>query len=101
VAPLASNVLSRISAQQAGAASGVLATGLQVGNAIGVAIVGVIFYGMIDSLASPSYAEAFMSSLACLIVMNLALSAMVQLLPARVMNASMARTVGSRNQRRV
>jgi predicted MFS family arabinose efflux permease len=82
VAPLASNVLSRIAAQHAGAASGVLTTALQVGNAVGVAIIGVIFYGALNGQAPPPYAHAFALGLIYLILTSLVLAALVQFLPA-------------------
>jgi hypothetical protein len=81
VAPLASVVLTKISAQHAGAASGVLTTALQVGNAIGVAIIGMIFYGALGEQAAPAYASAFTPSLVYLIVMSVALAGLVQFLP--------------------
>jgi len=43
--PLASTVLAGVDPQHAGAASGVLATAQQVGGALGVAVIGVVFYG--------------------------------------------------------
>lgn len=78
VSPLASNVLARISAQHVGAAAGVLTTGIQVGNAIGVAIIGVIFY---ETLAVSSDVHAFAFSLVYLIAVSLLLCGLVQLLP--------------------
>jgi EmrB/QacA subfamily drug resistance transporter len=78
VAPLAATVLARITPHHAGAAAGVLTTGLQVGNAIGVSLVGVIFYG---ALTHHGYATAFQSSLYYLIVIGGALALLVQLLP--------------------
>lgn len=56
MAPLSSAVLARVPAQHAGAASGVLATLQQVGNALGVALVGVVFFrgratGAVDATA--------------------------------------------------
>lgn len=82
VAPLATTVLSRITPQHAGAATGVLATGVQVGNALGVAIVGVIFYGVLDNTHRASaYAHAFGFSLIYLIFAGLAVATLVQLLP--------------------
>jgi EmrB/QacA subfamily drug resistance transporter len=82
VAPLAATVLSRITPQHAGAATGVLTTGVQVGNALGVAIVGVIFYGVLDNTHTVNaYAHAFGFSLVYLIFAALAVAALVQLLP--------------------
>jgi len=79
VAPLAANVLTRVSSQHIGAASGVLTTGIQVGNAFGVAIIGVIFYGSLDGVR---YGHAFGLSLVYLIAMCLLLCVLVQFLPA-------------------
>jgi EmrB/QacA subfamily drug resistance transporter len=76
-APLATMVLSRITAQHAGAAAGVLATAQQVGNAIGVAVIGVIFYS-----GFRTYTHAFAGCLIYLSCMALALAALVQLIPA-------------------
>src|SRR5215467_9612339 len=47
IAPLADIVLARVPAQHAGSASGVFNTGLQVGNSIGIAVIGVIFFAML------------------------------------------------------
>src|SRR6516165_9347066 len=49
IAPLADIVLARVPRQDAGAASGVFNTGLQLGNSIGIALSGVIFFGMLGS----------------------------------------------------
>jgi EmrB/QacA subfamily drug resistance transporter len=45
MAPLSSAVLAHVPAQHAGVASGVFATVQQVGNALGVALIGVVFFG--------------------------------------------------------
>ena len=49
IAPLADIVLARVRPQDAGSASGVFNTGLQLGNSIGIAVIGVIFFGMLGS----------------------------------------------------
>src|SRR5216683_6317992 len=54
IAPLADIVLDRVPHQDAGSASGVFNTGLQVGNSIGIAVIGVIFFGMLGSQAGPA-----------------------------------------------
>ncbi|HEX3603500.1 MAG TPA: MFS transporter [Steroidobacteraceae bacterium] len=82
VSPLASTVLSRIGGSHAGAASGVLTTGLQVGNAIGVALIGVIFYATLRQAPS-NYAHAFGSALIYLVALSVGLMGLVQLLPSR------------------
>lgn len=83
VAPLASTVLSRVTAQHAGAASGVLTTGLQAGNALGVALIGVAFYGALARTGgSPgAYQHAFTAGLVYLLAVAGAVAALVQLLP--------------------
>lgn len=82
LAPLASVVLSRVTPTHAGSASGVLNTGLQVGNGLGVALIGVIFYGRLDGGgAALAYPHAFQASLIYLIAVEVLLIAFVQLLP--------------------
>jgi EmrB/QacA subfamily drug resistance transporter len=54
IAPLADVVLARVQAQDAGSASGVFNTGLQLGNSIGIALIGVIFFGIIGSQSGPA-----------------------------------------------
>jgi EmrB/QacA subfamily drug resistance transporter len=51
VAPLVNIVLAGIQGQNAGSASGVLTTIQQIGGAVGVAVVGVIFFGLLSSHA--------------------------------------------------
>ena len=75
LSPLATLILSRVRAEHSGDASGVLNTVLQIGNAIGVAAVGIIFYGAASST------NAFSRSLMYLIVLTLLLAALSQLFP--------------------
>ena len=56
IAPLTNIILAGISQGDAGSASGVLTTMQQVGGAMGVAIVGVIFFGLIGGRADTSSA---------------------------------------------
>jgi len=56
IAPLADIVLARVSAGDAGSASGVFNTGLQLGNSIGIALIGVIFFGLLGSQSGPAAA---------------------------------------------
>ena len=82
IAPLATTVLSRVTPQHAGAASGVLTTGIQFGNALGVAVVGVIFYGVLNHERGANvYAHAFAYSLIYGIFAAVLLTLLVQLLP--------------------
>jgi hypothetical protein len=72
--PLSSTVLRGVDARQAGAASGVLSTAQQVGGALGVAVVGVVFYRVLGADAvTGAFASAFTASmytLAGLTVLN-------------------------------
>ncbi|MGZ3715565.1 MAG: MFS transporter [Ktedonobacterales bacterium] len=82
LAPLSSLVLAGLPPQYAGAAAGVLATMQQVANALGVAIIGIIFYGTLAHASRLSaYPQAFGASLIYLIALALAVSALTQLLP--------------------
>jgi hypothetical protein len=54
IAPLADIVLAGVPQAEAGSASGVFNTGLQLGNSIGIAVIGVIFFGMLGSQAGPA-----------------------------------------------
>jgi EmrB/QacA subfamily drug resistance transporter len=56
VAPLQSVILSRINPVFAGSASGVLSTVQQVGSALGVALIGVIFFGQLSAGANAATA---------------------------------------------
>jgi EmrB/QacA subfamily drug resistance transporter len=84
VAPLATTVLSRVPAHQAGAAGAILATAQQVGNALGVAIIGIVFYaGLGQASHLEKFPAAFNRSVVYLIVVEIAFAAFVQLLPRR------------------
>ncbi|HEY9066601.1 MAG TPA: MFS transporter [Burkholderiaceae bacterium] len=52
MAPLVATVLAGLPAQHAGVASGVLATTQQVGNALGVALIGILYYGVLGHAGS-------------------------------------------------
>jgi EmrB/QacA subfamily drug resistance transporter len=54
IAPLADIVLDQVPKQDAGSASGVFNTGLQLGNSIGIALIGVIFFGMLGAQSGPA-----------------------------------------------
>ncbi|MDQ6778643.1 MAG: MFS transporter [Actinomycetota bacterium] len=78
ITPLMTIVLTDLDPETAGAASGILNTAQQVGNAIGVAVIGVIFFGALHR----GYADAFELSLACLAALLIAVVALSRLLPA-------------------
>lgn len=58
IAPVTNVVLAGISSRDAGSASGALATAQQVGAALGIAVVGVIFFGLLGMNANTSSAAA-------------------------------------------
>ena len=58
LAPCIGVILAGIKSEAAGAASGILATMQQVGAAIGIGIIGIIFFGLIGHNASASIAQA-------------------------------------------
>lgn len=57
VTPLLNAILSRIGPSEVGMASGVLATTQQVGGALGVAVIGVLFFGALDGSGHGDYAH--------------------------------------------
>ncbi|MFG3101689.1 MFS transporter [Streptomyces sp. NPDC048182] len=68
VAPLTDAVLSQVPREHAGAASGLINTVQQMGNALGLALVSVVFFGtMSDRLTpasiGPAYVDAFQHAL--------------------------------------
>ena len=78
IAPLATIILSSTGPEHAGAASGVLSTMQNVGNALGVAVIGVIYFGALHS----GLAGAFQLSLAALAAILIGVAALTRLLPA-------------------
>jgi EmrB/QacA subfamily drug resistance transporter len=56
LAPLADILLAGVRHQDAGSASGIFNTSLQLGASIGVAVIGVIFFGLLGSQAAPAAA---------------------------------------------
>jgi EmrB/QacA subfamily drug resistance transporter len=77
LAPLATTILQSLEPERAGAASGMLTTMQGVGNALGVAVTGVIFFGALHH----GYAHAFELAVAQLAVLLLAVAALSRLLP--------------------
>ncbi len=70
MAPLVATVLAGLPTQHAGVASGVMATMQQVGNALGVALIGILYYG-----AEPRTAKhAFGASLVYLFVLAISVA---------------------------
>jgi EmrB/QacA subfamily drug resistance transporter len=77
LAPLAGTILATLEPERAGAASGMLSTMQNVGNALGVAVTGVIFFGAVHA----GYAHAFELAAAELAVLLAGVAALTRLLP--------------------
>jgi EmrB/QacA subfamily drug resistance transporter len=77
LAPITATVMSSVDPRRAGAVSGALSTTQQVGNALGVAIVGAVFFGSADA----GYAHAFEVSLVVLAVLLCAVAAAARRIP--------------------
>jgi EmrB/QacA subfamily drug resistance transporter len=77
VVPLTDVSLAQTSVANAGAASGVLGTFQQVGSAIGVAVVGVVFFGVVGDKFSPgALRDAFLAGM-CIPITALTLAALL------------------------
>jgi MFS family permease len=77
ITPLTTTVLSHVGPQTAGSVSGTLSTMQQAGNALGVAVVGVVFFGA----AGHGYASSFGRSVLAMGLLLLAVAALTRLLP--------------------
>ncbi|MFF2659419.1 MFS transporter [Kitasatospora sp. NPDC058032] len=77
IAPVTSAVLAVVEPRLAGSAAGLVATVQQVAGALGVALIGILYYAAADP------ATAFGRSLAALAVLEVLLAGLVQLLPRR------------------
>jgi hypothetical protein len=77
ITPLTSTVLASLEPRRACAAAGALSTTQQVGNALGVAVTGVAFFGALHG----GFAHAFELSLAQLAVLCVAVAELTRLRP--------------------
>ncbi len=84
IAPLASTVLSRVQARHAGAAAGVLTTGIQVGNALGVALIGIVASGDFARSIPVDVSAAFVRGLVFLIGLGVSVAVASQFMPDRL-----------------
>ena len=86
ISPLFQTVLANVAGRDAGSASGALQAFQQVGGAVGVAIVGEIFFsslaGMTPETAHAVFAGAFRFAVIYVIVAFIVIAAGVRLLPA-------------------
>jgi predicted MFS family arabinose efflux permease len=80
LAPLAGTILHTLEPERAGAASGLLSTVQNVGNALGVAVTGVVFFGALHA----GYAHAFELAAGELALLLVTVAALTRLLPRAV-----------------
>jgi predicted MFS family arabinose efflux permease len=78
-APLTGIVLAHVEPQHVGAVSGLQSTTVQLGNSLGVAIIGVVFFAALAG----GFGHAFGAALAWLNVLPLAAAVAIQVLPRR------------------
>ncbi len=78
-APLTGIVLAQVAPQHVGTGSGLQSTTVQLGNSLGVAVIGVVFFGALAG----GFGHAFGAALAWLTVLPLAVAVAIQVLPRR------------------
>ncbi|MFD5158040.1 MFS transporter [Streptomyces hawaiiensis] len=81
-APLPAAALAGVDPKHASSASGVLSTAMEGGAALGVSLVGLVFFGTLgNSPALDSYPKAFYLSIAVIVVFPVIVTLLVQALP--------------------
>ncbi|WP_447039708.1 MFS transporter [Streptomyces sp. DSM 118878] len=84
VAPLTSLVLESVAPEHAAAASGVFSTGQEMGNVLGIAVIGVVFFGEAgEHPSAQGYGDGFMLSLYVQAGICVLVALLVQLLPRK------------------
>jgi len=83
IAPLTHTALAGVPAEMAGSASGVVATIQQISGALGIALIGILFYGAIGDGAPAHYPHALGLGLEFLLVLELVLAALTTVTAAR------------------
>ncbi len=98
LSPLVGTVLAGLAPQEAGAGAGIVTTTLQVGNALGVALIGLLFFTLLGGAGeSVAYAHVFAMTLPACAVLLLAAAFLVRRLPRtpfEVSNALIERLPG-------
>jgi EmrB/QacA subfamily drug resistance transporter len=79
IAPLTHDALATVPPRLVGSASGVVATIQQISGALGIAVIGVVFYGAVGDGMHGGYPHAFGLGLAFLLGLELALAALTAL----------------------
>jgi EmrB/QacA subfamily drug resistance transporter len=88
VAPLTDAILSEVPRQHAGSASGLINTVQQMGNALGLGLVSVVFFGVIDervprTALGEEFANGFENALGYVVVVLLVIFGLMFLLPRK------------------
>ncbi|WP_078658485.1 MULTISPECIES: MFS transporter [Streptomyces] len=85
VAPLNDTTLSEVPRRDAGSASGLINTTGQMGNALGLALTSVVFFGLIedDMVFGPPYVEAFRGALWWVVGVLVVISMVMFMLPRK------------------
>lgn len=85
VAPLTDTVLSEVPREHAGSASGLINTTGQMGNALGLGLTSVVFFGLIDDdlVFGPPYVEAFRGALWWVVAVLVVIFAVMFMLPRK------------------
>ncbi|MFI6639368.1 MFS transporter [Streptomyces sp. NPDC050504] len=99
VAPLTDAVLSEVPREHAGSASGLINTVQQMGNAVGLALVSVVFFGTIDERIAPTeigaaYANAFENALWWVVAVLAAIFLLMFALPRKPRQHAEAEAAG-------
>lgn len=88
-APLMNVVLAGVGKENTGAASGILTTMIQISQAMGVAVVGVVFFSVLGTVvpahvaqAAHAYGQAFVAALVSITILALATLVCCSLLPS-------------------
>jgi MFS family permease len=79
ITPLTTTVLGHADPATAGSVSGALSTAQQIGNSVGVAVTGVLFFGALDH----GYGLAFERSVLQMGILLLVVAALTRLMPGR------------------
>jgi EmrB/QacA subfamily drug resistance transporter len=96
--PLVGTVIAGLAPEEAGAGAGVVTSTLQIGNALGVAVIGLLFFALLGT-AEPgaAYADTFAMTLPACLVFLLIAAVLVRRLPRtpfEVSNALVERLPG-------
>jgi EmrB/QacA subfamily drug resistance transporter len=88
VAPLTDAILSEVPREHAGSASGLISTVQQMGNALGLGLVSVVFFGVMDdriegAAAGPEFVDAFQYALGWVAAVMTAIFLLMFALPKR------------------